>query len=103
MSKKTITHVIHRPMAVDTITIELPYYCRPKGRPWLHHCIIDDNIVLNVLTSPSGGFISTSDDVSKLMNDFEIEPITRDEFIEAYAMVTDSFTKALPYDGHDND
>jgi len=100
MSQKTITHVIHRPMAVDTITIELPYFCKPKDRNYLHYCIIDDNLVLSVLTSKVGGLISTSDDVGKLLNDFDIEPSTREEFIQAYAQVTDSFTKILPYDGN---
>jgi hypothetical protein len=101
MSKKTITHVISRPMAVDTITIELPYYCRNKDRNYLHYCIIEDNLVLNVLISGNGGFISTSDDVSKLLNDFDIVPSTREEFIQAYAKVSDSFTQALPYNGHE--
>jgi len=100
MSKKTITHVISRPMAVDTITIELPYYCKAKDRNYLHYCIIEDDLVLNVLTSKVGGFVSTSDDVGKLLNDFDIVPSTREEFIQAYAQVTDSFTKILPYDGH---
>lgn len=100
MSKKTITQVITRPMAVDTITIELPYYCKPKGRDWLFYCIVDETTVLNVMTSPKGGFISTSDDVSKILNDFDIEPTTREAFIQVYAQVTDSFTKILPYDGN---
>ena len=100
MSKKTITQVITRPMAVDTITIELPYYCKPKGRDWLFHCIVDENTVLNVMTSPKGGFMSVSDEVGKILNDFDIEPTTREAFIQAYAQVTDSFTKILPYDGN---
>jgi hypothetical protein len=100
MSKKTITHVISRPMAVDTITIELPYYCKPKDRNYLHYCIVEENLVLSVLTSKVGGLISTSDDISKLLNDFDIVQSTREEFIQAYAQVTDSFTNILPYDGN---
>jgi hypothetical protein len=100
MSKKTITHVIHRPMAVDSITIELPYYCRNKVGNYLYHCIVDDDKVLNLLVTQSGGFISTSDDVTKLLNDPSLEPCSREEFIQSYAKVNDSFTKLLPYDGH---
>jgi hypothetical protein len=100
MSKKTITHVISRPMAVDTITIELPYYCAYKQRDWQCFCIIDENKVLEIIDNKAGGLIAVNDRVGELLNNFEIVPIERERFIELYAKVNDSFTQALPYDGH---
>lgn len=102
MSKKTLEFNLTLPQVVDTITIELPYFCRPKGRSYMGHCVINDNTVLNVLISKGGGLISTSDDVHKLLNNFDIEPMTRQEFVEMYAQITDSFTQILPYDGHND-
>lgn len=86
-------------MAVDTVTIELPYFCRHKDHAYMNYCITEDETVLTVLTSPSGGFMSTSTEVSKILNDFSLEQITREEFVQVFAQVTDSFTKILPYDG----
>jgi hypothetical protein len=100
MSSKTITHVISRPMAVDTITIELPYYCAHKNRDWQCFCIIDDNKVLEVIDNKAGGLIAVNDRVGELLNNFDIVPIERERFIELYAKITDSLTQALPYDGH---
>jgi hypothetical protein len=100
MSSKTITHVISRPMAVDTITIELPHYCAYKTRDWQCFCIIDEDKVIQIIDNPNGGLISINDRVGELLNNFDVVPIDRDTFIQLYAKVTDSFTKLLPYDGH---
>lgn len=98
---KQINFTITRPMAVDTITIELPYYCAYKSRDWQCFCIIDDNKVLEVIDNKTGGLIAVNDRVGELLNNFDIEPIDRERFIQLYAKVTDSFTQALPYDGHE--
>jgi len=100
MSKKTITHVISRPMAVDTITIELPYYCAYKQRDWQCFCIIDENKVLEIIDNKAGGLIAVNDRVGELLNNFDVVPIDSERFIQLYAKVMDSFTQALPYDGH---
>jgi hypothetical protein len=100
MSKKTITHVISRPMAVDTITIELPYYCAYKQRDWQCFCIIDDKKVIEIIDNKAGGLIAINDRVGELLNNFDIVPIDSERFIQLYAKVIDSLTQALPYDGH---
>jgi hypothetical protein len=101
MSKKTITHVISRPMAVDTITIELPYYCAYKQRDWQCFCIIDDKKVIEIIDNKAGGLIAINDRVGELLNNFDIVPIDSERFIQLYAKVIDSLTQALPYDGHE--
>jgi hypothetical protein len=101
MSKKTITHVISRPMAVDTITIELPYYCAYKQRDWQCFCIIDENKVIEIIDNKAGGLIAVNDRVGELLNNFDVVPIDSERFIQLYAKVMDSFTQALPYDGHE--
>lgn len=101
MSKKTITHVISRPMAVDTITIELPYYCAYKQRDWQCFCIIDENKVIEIIDNKAGGLIAVNDRVGELLNNFDVVPIDSERFIQLYAKVIDSLTQALPYDGHE--
>jgi hypothetical protein len=101
MSKKTITHVISRPMAVDTITIELPYYCAYKQRDWQCFCIIDENKVIEIIDNKAGGLIAINDRVGELLNNFDVVPIDSERFIQLYAKVIDSLTQALPYDGHE--
>jgi hypothetical protein len=97
---KQINFTITRPMAVDTITIELPYYCAYKNREWQSFCIIDEDKVIQIIDDPKGGLISINDRVGELLNNFDVEPISRDRFIQMFAKVTDSLTQALPYDGH---
>ena len=89
MSKKTITHVISRPMAVDTITIELPYYCAYKQRDWQCFCIIDENKVLEIIDNKAGGLIAVNDRVGELLNNFDVVPIDSERFIQLYAKVMD--------------
>jgi hypothetical protein len=97
---KVINFTITRPVAVDTVSINLPYYCRQKNRDWLFYCITEDETVIEVLTGTTSGLITMHDRIGEILNNFDMLPITRDEFIRAFVEVTDSLTKALPYDGH---
>ena len=88
-------------MAVDTITIELPYYCAYKQRDWQCFCIIDENKVIEIIDNKAGGLIAVNDRVGELLNNFDVVPIDSERFIQLYAKVIDSLTQALPYDGHE--
>jgi hypothetical protein len=79
----------------------LPYYCAYKNREWQAFCIIDEDKVIQIIDDAKGGLISINDRVGELLNNFDVEPISRDRFIQMFAKVTDSLTQALPYDGHE--
>jgi hypothetical protein len=99
---KTITHTIKRPQPVDTITLELPHFCKHKDYDWLFYCITEEERVIKIIIS-DGGLISSSRHTEEVLDNYDLVNCTREEFIEAFAKVSDSFTKILPYDGTSND
>ena len=90
----SITYEIKVPTTVDTITIELPYYCADEYGCW---AILEENKILAVNNWQRIGQASIwlKTEITSEMKMPEVKPITREEFLEIYNAVQSKFSELI--------
>jgi hypothetical protein len=89
----TLTFSITVPQVVDTHTVDLPYFCKYGSSHWA--ILAEDHIIeVNFYTTIKSANIFKKEKLPSEIERFEVEPITREAFLNIYnqsiALITEN-------------
>lgn len=92
----TITLEVKVPQVVDTLTIELPYYCQ-HGRSSFAIMAENEVVEVNIYESIKCAQIFQKTNLPSELDRFETKPITREEFMAKLNEANRMINKTLGY------